>query len=57
MAGKRGEADKLLDDLIKGKTPEEIAGEGDLLQQLTKRLYERPLAVSLRGRGRYELQR
>jgi len=43
MVDKQDEADKLLDELIKGKTPEEIAGEGGLLQQLTKRLYERAL--------------
>ena len=43
MVDKRDEADKLLDELIKGKTPQEIAGEGGLLQQLTKKLYERML--------------
>jgi putative transposase len=43
MVDKRDEADKLIDDLIAGKTPEEIVGEGGLLQQLTKRLYERVL--------------
>jgi putative transposase len=43
MADKRDSTDKLLDELIKGKTPEEIAGEGGLLQELTKRLYERAL--------------
>lgn len=29
--------------MIQGRTPEEIAGEDGLLQQLTKRLYERAL--------------
>ena len=43
MVDQRDEADKLIDDLIAGKTPEEIVGEGGLLQQLTKRLYERVL--------------
>ena len=43
MVDKRDEADKLIDGLIAGKTPEVIVGEGGLLQQLTKRLYERVL--------------
>jgi putative transposase len=43
MVDKRDEADKLIDELIAGKTPEEIVGEGGLLQALTKRLYERAL--------------
>ncbi len=44
MAKKRDEADKLIDEMIAGKTPEEIVGEGGLLQALTKRVYERALA-------------
>jgi len=43
MIDKRDEADKLIDELIDGKTPEEIVGEGGLLQALTKRVYERAL--------------
>ncbi len=43
MVDKRDEADKLIDELIDGKTPEEIVGEGGLLQALTKRVYERAL--------------
>ena len=43
MVDKRDEADKLIDKLIAGKTPEEIVGEGGLLQALTKRVYERAL--------------
>ena len=43
MVDKRDEADKLIDELIAGKTPEEIVGEGGLLHHLTKRLYERVL--------------
>jgi hypothetical protein len=43
MVDKRDKADKLIDELIAGKTPEEIVGEGGLLQQLAKRLYERVL--------------
>lgn len=43
MVDKRDEADKLIDELIAGKTAEEIVGEGGLLQALTKRVYERAL--------------
>ncbi len=43
MVDKRDEANKLIDELIAGKTPEEIVGEGGLLQALTKRVYERAL--------------
>lgn len=43
MVDKRDEADKLIDELIAGKTPEEIVGEGGLLKVLTKRVYERAL--------------
>lgn len=35
--------DKLIDDLIAGKKPEEILGEGGVLKDLTKRLVERAL--------------
>ena len=35
--------DKYLDDLLKGKTPEEIMGEGGVLKDLTRRLVERAL--------------
>ena len=34
------EIDKLLDELIDGKKPEEILGDGGLLKDLTKRLVE-----------------
>jgi putative transposase len=43
MVDKRDEADKLIDELIAGKTPAEIVGEGGLVQALTKRVYERAL--------------
>lgn len=43
MVDKRDKADKLIDELIAGKTPEEIVGEGGLLQALTKRVYDRAL--------------
>ena len=37
------EVDRMLDELIKGKQPEEILGEGGVLRELTKRLVERAL--------------
>ena len=37
------EVDKLLDELLQGKTPEEILGRDGLLKGLTKRLVERAL--------------
>jgi putative transposase len=43
MVDKRDEADKLIDELIAGKTPDEIVGQGGLLEALTKRVYERAL--------------
>ncbi len=43
MAKKLDNADKLIDEMIAGKTPEEIVGEGGLLEALTKRVYERAL--------------
>src|SRR3989304_871 len=43
MVDKRDEADKLIAERIAGKRPEEIVGEGGLLQALTKRVYERAL--------------
>lgn len=40
-------ADELLDDLIKGKTVEELIGKNGLLNQLRKRLIERAMAGEL----------
>lgn len=37
------DVDKLLDEMLKGKTPEEILGQGGVLKGLTKRLVERAL--------------
>jgi putative transposase len=39
----KDETDKLLDELLKGKKPEEILGDEGLLKDLTKRLVERAL--------------
>ena len=47
MAKERSETDRLLDELIKGKTPEEILGKDGLLKQLTKRLAERAMQAEL----------
>lgn len=40
---KDDELDQMLDRMIKGKTPEQVLGEGGLLKDLTKRLVERML--------------
>jgi len=34
------DTDKMLDELVKGKQPEELLGEGGVLKQLTKRIGE-----------------
>ena len=46
--------DKLLDDLLKGKTPEEIMGEGGVLKDLTRRLVERALEGEMTDHLGYE---
>ena len=49
------EADELIDNLLRSrKTPEEVIGEGGLLQQLTKRLLERALGAELTDHVGYE---
>ena len=35
MAKKKDRTDELLSELVKGKSPEEILGEGGVLKQLT----------------------
>jgi putative transposase len=40
---KPSDTDRLLDELLKGKSPEEILGKEGLLKELTKRLVERAL--------------
>ena len=40
---KLNEVDQLLDQMLKGKTPEEILGPDSVLKGLTKRLVERAL--------------
>jgi len=46
--GEERETDKLIDNLLREyESPEEVIGEGGLLQQLTKRLLERALGAEL----------
>ncbi len=40
---KRDRADEMLAEMVKGKTPEELLGEGGLLKELTKRVVEHAL--------------
>lgn len=47
--------DRLLDELLKGKTPEQILGENGLLKQMTKRMVERALAAELTAHLGYDL--
>lgn len=46
--------DELLDDLLKGRTPEEILGQDGLLTELTKRLVERTLEGEMTDHLGYE---
>lgn len=48
------DVDKFLDDLLKGKRPEEILGEDGILKDLTKRLVERALEGELTDHLGYE---
>jgi len=43
VARKKDRADELMAELVKGKSPEELLGEGGLLKELTKRLVESAL--------------
>ncbi len=43
---KKDRTDELLAELVKGKSPGEILGEGGVLRQLTKRLVENALCWS-----------
>lgn len=55
MAKKRNDpTDKLLDDLVKGKKPEEILGKEGVLKQLTKRVVERALDTEMTEHLGYE---
>ncbi len=48
------EVDRLLDQLVKGKTPDELLGRDGLLKELTKRLVERALEGELTSHLGYE---
>jgi putative transposase len=51
---KPSDMDRLLDELLKGKKPEEILGEEGLLKELTKRLVERALEGEMTEHLGYE---
>lgn len=48
------EVDRLLDQMVKGKTPDELLGRDGLLKELTKRLVERALEGELTTHLGYE---
>ena len=54
MAKKKDRTDELLSELVKGKSPEEILGEGGVLKQLTKRLVENALEGEMTEHLGYE---
>jgi putative transposase len=51
---KKDRTDELLSELVKGKSPEEILGEGGVLKQLTKRLVENALEGEMTEHLGYE---
>jgi len=51
---KTNDTDRMLDELVKGKNPEELLGEGGVLKQLTKRLVERALEGEMTTHLGYE---
>ena len=51
---KRDRTDELLAELVKGKSPEEILGQGGVLKQLTKRLVENALEGEMTEHLGYE---
>ena len=52
--GKQDDADRMLDELVKGKNPEELLGKGGVLKQLTKRVVERALEGEMTTHLGYE---
>jgi len=54
VAKKKDRTDELLSELVKGKSPEEILGEGGVLKQLTKRLVENALEGEMTEHLGYE---
>lgn len=51
------EQDRLLGELLKGKSPDQILGESGLIKQMTKRLVERALSVELTASNGLERER
>lgn len=54
MSKPKNKAEELIDELIKGKSPEEIAGKDGLLAQLTKSMMERALQGEMTHHLGYE---
>jgi putative transposase len=54
MAEQDKGVEELLDRLLEGRKPEELVGAGGLLEDLTKRLYERALEGELTAHLGYE---
>jgi putative transposase len=54
MAERNKEVEALLDRLLEGRKPEELVGDGGLLEDLTKRFYERALEGELTAHLGYE---
>ncbi len=48
------DTDRMLDELVKGKNPEELLGKEGVLKQLTKRLVERALEGEMTTHLGYE---
>ena len=48
------EQDRLLDELLKGKSPDQILGESGLIKQMTKRMVERALQAELTAHLGYD---
>lgn len=51
---KQDDTDRMLDELVKGKNPEELLGKGGVLKQLTKRFGERALEGEMTTHLSYE---
>jgi putative transposase len=54
MAKRDKEVEELLDQLLEGRKPEELVGSGGVLEDLTRRLYERALEGELTEHLGYE---
>lgn len=54
VTNKNEETDRLIDELLKGKTPEEILGTHGVIKQMTKRMVERALQAEFTAHLGYE---